>query len=166
MRIYVKDRRRTPRLRVRLLFSVSVCRRPNGNGLRDRERVMKGHTRDISIDGLGLNVPRMQLDGHHLAGEGSELELRLELPGGLVLMRVVPRRYEHLDEPELGCNCLIGVQITNLAEEDRQRLLEETCPALRLRLARRLLHLETEILGNLHAVPMQLSELEQQANLN
>jgi hypothetical protein len=53
-----------------------------------------------------------------------------------------------------------------LAEEDRQRLLEETCPALRLRLARRLLHLETEILGNLHAVPMQISELEQQANLN
>jgi Lon protease-like protein len=53
-----------------------------------------------------------------------------------------------------------------LAEEDRQRLLEETCPAKRLRLARRLLHLETEILGNLHAVPMQLSELEQQANLN
>jgi len=105
------------------LFSVSVCRRPNGNGLRDRERVMKGHTRDISIDGLGLNVPRMQLDGHHLAGEGSELELRLELPGGPVLMRVVPRRYEHLDEPELGCNCLIGVQITNLAEEDRQRYM-------------------------------------------
>jgi Lon protease-like protein len=53
-----------------------------------------------------------------------------------------------------------------LAEEDRQRLLEEICPAKRLRLARRLLHLETEILGNLHAVPMQLSELEQQTNLN
>jgi Lon protease-like protein len=53
-----------------------------------------------------------------------------------------------------------------LAEEDRQSLLEETCPALRLRLARRLLHLETAILGNLHAVPMQISELEQQANLN
>ena len=121
MRIYVKDRRRSPRLRVRLLFSVSVCRKPNGNGLRRSERLQKGHTRDISIDGLGLNVPRMQLDGHHLASEGSELELRLELPGGPVLMRVVPRRYEHLDEPELGCNCLIGVQITNLAEEDRQR---------------------------------------------
>lgn len=53
-----------------------------------------------------------------------------------------------------------------LAEEDRQHLLEETCPAKRLRLARRLLHLETEILGNLHAVPMQLSELAQETNLN
>ena len=53
-----------------------------------------------------------------------------------------------------------------LAEEDRQRLLEEPCPARRLRLARRLLHLETEILGNLRAVPMPLSDLEQEANLN
>jgi len=53
-----------------------------------------------------------------------------------------------------------------LAEEDRQRLLEETCPARRLRMARRLLHLETEILGNLRAVPMQIFDLEQQASLN
>jgi hypothetical protein len=53
-----------------------------------------------------------------------------------------------------------------LAEEDRQRLLAETCPARRLRMARQLLHLETEILANLRAVPMQLSDLEQQANLN
>ena len=53
-----------------------------------------------------------------------------------------------------------------LAEEDRQRLLEETCPARRLRLAGRLLHRETGILGNLHAVPMPLSDLDGQANLN
>lgn len=53
-----------------------------------------------------------------------------------------------------------------LAEGDRQRLLEETCPARRLRLARRLLHLEAEILANLRAVPMQLSDLEEQASLN
>src|SRR5882672_1854052 len=122
MRIYVKDRRRQPRLRVRLLFSVSVCRKPNGNGLR-HDRLQKGHTRDISIDGLGLNVPQIHLDGHHLAAEGSELELRLELPGGAIPIRVVPRRYERLDEPELGCNYLVGVQIVNIDEEDRRRYL-------------------------------------------
>jgi hypothetical protein len=49
---------------------------------------------------------------------------------------------------------------------DRQRLLEETCPARRLRLARRMLNLESAILGNLHAVPMQLADLDQRANLN
>lgn len=53
-----------------------------------------------------------------------------------------------------------------LAAEDRQKLLEETCPARRLQVARRMLHLETEILGNLHAVPLQLSDLDQEASLN
>ncbi|HEX5115032.1 MAG TPA: LON peptidase substrate-binding domain-containing protein [Pseudonocardiaceae bacterium] len=49
---------------------------------------------------------------------------------------------------------------------DRQRLLEERCPARRLRLARKLLTVESAILGNLHAVPMQLADLDQQPNLN
>jgi hypothetical protein len=122
MRIYVKDRRRSPRVRVRLLFSVSACVNPNRKGSQ-RQRVVKGHTRDLSINGLALNVPQIHLDGHHLAAEGSELELRLELPGGAVGMRVVPRRYEHLDEPELGCNYLVGVQIMHIEEEERRRYL-------------------------------------------
>jgi hypothetical protein len=124
MRIYVKDRRRSPRLSVRLVFSIAVCRRPNGNGLRRSERLQKGHTRDIGIDGLGLNVPQIHLDGHHLAAEGSELELRLELPGGVIPMRVVPRRYERLDDPELGCNYFVGVQIAHIEDEDRRRYLD------------------------------------------
>jgi hypothetical protein len=121
MRLYVKDRRRSPRLRVRLLFSASVCRRSNGNGVQTRERLLKGHTRDLSANGMGLNVPQIHLDGLHLATEGSELDLRLELPGGDVHMRVVPRRYERLDEPELGCVYLVGVQIAHMDEEDRVR---------------------------------------------
>jgi PilZ domain len=120
MRVYVKDRRRSPRLRVRLLFSVSACLNPNRKGTQPR-RVIKGHTRDLSLNGLALNVPQIHLDGHHLAAEGSELELRIELPGGAMSMRVVPRRYEHLDEPELGCNYLVGVQIVHVDEEDRRR---------------------------------------------
>ena len=120
MRIYVKDRRRSPRLSVRLLFSVSVCRKPNGNGS-PPQRVLKGHTRDISINGVALNVPQIQLDGHHLAAEGSELELRLELPGGAVSMRVIPVRYERMEEAELGCIYLIGARIVQIDDEDRRR---------------------------------------------
>ena len=121
MRIYVKDRRRSPRLRVRLLFSVSVCRQPNGNGKAQRGRPLKGHTRDLSMHGLALNVPQIHVDGHHVAAGGSELELRLELPGGAILMRVAPKRYERLEEPELGCAYLVGVRIVHIEEEDRQR---------------------------------------------
>jgi hypothetical protein len=123
MRVYVKDRRRSPRLRIRLLFSVSVCRSPNGNGSQHRERVLKGHTRDISVNGLALNVPQVHLDGHHLAAGERELQLRLELPGGPISMLVNPRRYERLEESELGCNYLIGTQISQIDDEDRRRYL-------------------------------------------
>src|SRR5436853_4561074 len=133
MRLYVKDRRRSPRLGVRLLFSVSVCREPNGNGLR-RDRPQRGHTRDISINGLALNVPQIHVDGHHLAAEGSALELKLELPGGAVSMRVAPRRYERLDDSELGCNYLIGVRIMHMDDEDRRRYLSGIAQGLEVKL--------------------------------
>ena len=124
MQVYVKDRRRSPRLRVRLLFSVSVCRNGNGNGSGSpHERMLKGHTRDLSANGLALNVPQIHLDGHHLAAGGCELELRLELPGGPISLVVTPRRYERLEEAELGCNYLIGTQISRISDEDRQRYL-------------------------------------------
>jgi Lon protease-like protein len=45
-----------------------------------------------------------------------------------------------------------------LALEDRQRLLEETSAARRLRLVRKMLHREAGILGALHAVPVPLAE--------
>jgi hypothetical protein len=122
MQVYVKDRRRAPRLGIRLLFSVSVCRNGNGNGSH-REHVLKGHTRDLSTNGLALNVPQVHLDGHHLAAGGRELQLKLELPGGPISMTVIPRRYERLEESELGCNYLIGAQISGISEEDRLRYL-------------------------------------------
>ena len=123
MRVYIKDRRRSPRLRLRLLFSASICRSPNGNGSQRHERVLKGHTRDISMNGLALNVPQIHLDGHHLAADGRELRLRLELPGGPISMLVSPIRYERLEEAELGCTYLIGVRISQMDDEDRRRYL-------------------------------------------
>jgi len=130
MRVYFRDRRLSPRLNVRLLFSVSVyrkandngiCRSGNGNGSQHRERVLRGHTRDIGIGGLALNVPQVHLDGHHLAAGERELQLRLELPGGPITMRVIPRHYERLEEAELGCNYLIGAEISQIEDEDRGR---------------------------------------------
>jgi len=130
MRVYFRDRRQSPRLSIRLLFSVSVCRSSNGNGSQHRERVLRGHTRDIGFGGLALNVPQVHLDGHHLAAGERELQLRLELPGGSISMLVVPRRYERLEEAELGCNYLIGAEISQIDDEDRGRYLSFIAQAL------------------------------------
>src|SRR5262245_45503862 len=80
VRVYFHDRRQVPRLRTRLLFSLSICRSANANGSHQRERMLKGHTRDISAHGLALTVPQVHLDGYHLAAEERQLQLTLELP--------------------------------------------------------------------------------------
>jgi len=127
MQTYVQDRRHPARLRVRLLFTVSLCRKSHGKGLRP-EPALKGHTRDLSAGGLALNLPQVHLDGHYLAAEDREVKLKLELPTGPISMLVIPRRYERLEQAELGCKYLIGAQITEISDDDRKRYLSFIAP--------------------------------------
>jgi hypothetical protein len=106
-----------------LSFSISVGRKANGNSSGQHERLLKGHTRDISQNGLALNVSQVHLDGHHLPTEGHDLQLKLELPDGPISMLVTPMHYERLDEVELGCGYLIGVRIVQISDEDRRLYL-------------------------------------------
>ena len=119
--MYFKDRRRSPRLSVRLAFSLSVIRKTKLKRVNGNDRTLKGHTRDISANGLALLLPQIQLDGYHLASEDREMQLVLELSGGVVLMVIVPKRYEKLERAELGCNYLIGARIVRMEAEDRAR---------------------------------------------
>ena len=124
VRVYFKDRRQSPRLRVRLLFTVSIHRAGNGNGSGRRAQGLMGHTRDLSCNGLALLVPQVHVDGHHLAADGRELEVRLEMGSSEpITMVVMPRRYERLEDAELGCAYLIGVRIVRMDEADRMRYL-------------------------------------------
>ena len=119
--MYFKDRRRSPRLSVRLAFSLSVIRKTKLKRVNGNDRTLKGHTRDISTNGLALLLPQIQLDGYHLASEDREMQVVLELSGGVVSMVVVPKRYEKLERAELGCNYLIGARIVRMDEADRAR---------------------------------------------
>ena len=124
VRTYFKDRRQSPRLRVRLNFSVRIHRAGSGNDSGRRAKGLMGHTRDISYRGLALLVPQVHVDGHHLAAEGRELELGLEMGSGEpISMVVMPRRYERLEDSELGCTYLIGARIVRIDEADRTRYL-------------------------------------------
>jgi c-di-GMP-binding flagellar brake protein YcgR len=124
--LYFKDRRQSPRLRTRLVFTVTIHVPTNGNGygqIRPTQS-LKGHTRDISANGMALLLPQIHLNGHHLAAEGRELELKLEFGAEPpIRMLVVPRRYERLEDTELGCAYLIGARIVSLDEADRVRYL-------------------------------------------
>ena len=125
VRVFFNDRRQSPRLRARVMFTVAISRTANGKPTRCQNPTLKGHTRDLSERGIGLLVPQVHLDGHHLAAEGRELELQLEIGGGApISLLVMPRRYERLDEAEMGCNYLIGTRIVKIEEADRARYLK------------------------------------------
>jgi PilZ domain len=120
--VYFADRRQSPRLSVRLQFTAALHRTTRGLSLRRRPQDLKGHTRDISIKGVALLVSQIHLDGRHLAADGRELELRLEIGNGEpIAMLVMPNRYERLDEAELGCSYLIGARIVSMDEQDKLR---------------------------------------------
>ncbi len=123
VRVYFKNRRESPRLRVRLVFTIGLHRGTDGHGSTRWSQSLKGHTRDMSASGLALLLPQIHLHGHHLAAEERELDVRLELGGEPIMMIVVPNRYEHLDTAELGCNYLIGARIVRIDEGDRERYL-------------------------------------------
>ena len=90
------------------------------NGTR-RVNSLAGHTLDLSTTGLALIVPAITLGEHHLVGENRSLNLKLELPTGLVELQVTPVRYESLEEHETETGYLIGVQIGAMTEEDRAK---------------------------------------------
>ena len=136
VRVYFKNRRQSPRLPARLVFTIGLHRATNGNESSRWSQSLKGHTRDISASGLALLVPQVHLHGHHLAAEGRELDLWLELGGDPMTMIVVPRRYERLETAELGCNYLIGVRIVRIDEADRQRYLSFISEGLQIGLPR------------------------------
>ena len=119
---FFENRRQSPRLRVRLQFSVALHRITKGLSLQRRPQFVKGHTRDISVKGLAVLLPQVHLDGRHFAADGRELELMLEIGNDdPIAMLVLPNRYERLDEAELGCNYLMGARIVSMDERDRIR---------------------------------------------
>lgn len=67
-------------------------------------------------------------------------------------------------EPETLANLVAADCL--LPAADRQRLLEERCPAIRLQLVRRMLNRETGILSNLRAVPAGLADLGDRGSIN
>ncbi len=116
---FVADRRRAPRVNVRLPFSISI-QGTNGNG--GRERLLEGYTRDVSASGLGLIVHTVRIDSYYIFVDGRPRKLVLRLPNGPLTMLVLPVRSERLGDT--GAGYVIGARITAIDEEDRRRYLE------------------------------------------
>jgi hypothetical protein len=125
LREIVADRRNSPRRRAqrqaRLLFNISVLG-DEADESHTQTIPLVGFTRDISETGLALIVPSLRVGDRYLVDEGCTLRVvLLDLPAGEVEIFCTPRRYEELPGTETGH--LIGVEITEMSESDRSRLL-------------------------------------------
>jgi c-di-GMP-binding flagellar brake protein YcgR len=124
LRRFVGERRRAKRQKTRLAFTLLLAGAAiKVNGAR-QSAVLKGYTLDVSINGIALIVPSILLGEHHLVGENRKLNVKLELPEGMVEMKVVPIRYESLEEHETETGYLIGARIVEMSETDRERFTQ------------------------------------------
>jgi c-di-GMP-binding flagellar brake protein YcgR len=117
LRQFVGERRRARRAVVRLPFTVSLSTSHLGSNGSRRQASLDGHTFDISATGLGLVVPAIRIGEHYLTGEDKTLLLKMDLPDGAVEMKVVPVRYESLDEHKTEQGYLVGVRIIEITPE-------------------------------------------------
>ena len=121
LRRFVGNRRMARRVRARLNFTLTLeDPRMNGNGFR-RLPPLKGHTTDISTTGLALIVPTIRIGEHYLAGIDKRLFVRLELGEATVDLKLVPVRYECLENDPDDQGYLIGAHIEEMPEKDRVR---------------------------------------------
>ena len=103
----------------RLPLSVALCEtlwpgRPS--------QACAGHTHDISGTGLSFVLPTTRVGGRHIFNEGCPaLSIRLDLPGGPVVMRAAPVRYDLVVGPGRERGYLVGVRILEMQADDRAR---------------------------------------------
>jgi hypothetical protein len=116
LRQYVADRRRSPRLRVRLDVTVALF---DMSAATPWSKPVAGHTRDVSESGVGLVLPAIRIGDRYLVGQDQTLSIILKLPAGNARLYAAPARYERLEAEQPDTGFFVGVRITSMDEKDR-----------------------------------------------
>ena len=80
-----------------------------------------GQTRDISLTGLSLIADVEQQSDYDLYYVGCLLQIKLSLPSGIVAIEGQVARREWLNVAGRRENCLLGVSIIRMSDEDQAR---------------------------------------------
>ena len=116
--------RHEAQLDARLLFHMSIVDEQGDQQSPPRALKLVGHTRNISETGLAFIVPSLRIGEQFVPLLNSRMLITLYLPSGYVEIHATPVRYEQLpaQDPERGY--LIGVRITEMADEEWVRMVE------------------------------------------
>jgi hypothetical protein len=119
--------RHAAQLDARLLFQLSA-HEPTGShdtaAAPARTLRLVGRTRNISETGLAFIVPTLRIGDEFARVIGSRLHITLYLPSGRVRIQATPARYEQLSSSASERGYLIGVQITEMADDEWVRMVE------------------------------------------
>ena len=123
LRSFGKEKRSAPRYTTHLEEQLVVTILLSNIGRRkEHERVpmIAGFTRDISESGLGIVVGQLNIAGRSILKAERALVVRLGLPTGAIEMRAKAVRHAELEEAGSGKKYLIGMQIEEMSNRDRQ----------------------------------------------
>ncbi len=81
---------------------------------------LRGETCDLSKTGVSLLLPAIRIEDSYLVGEGRELNVELDLPGGKVKMVIAGQRYEQTDIHSSVAQFFVGANIVAMSEHDRE----------------------------------------------
>jgi PilZ domain len=112
-----KERRLKPRFGVSLPCSVALTEAER-DILFPNEK-LECRTRDVSESGVGLAAPSIYLGYTCIVDEARVLDVRLELPDGVVEMEATAAHYLRHDEGGPDATYLIGLRITAMTDEQR-----------------------------------------------
>ncbi|MCA1816575.1 MAG: PilZ domain-containing protein [Acidobacteria bacterium] len=118
LRALVAERRRAPRLRLRLRCTVSLYETQAAAANR-RAPSLEAYTRDLSASGIAIVTPAVRINDRYITA--STLRLRLEHPSGHVELLASPVRYEQLPPESEETGYLVGVRIVEMGDADRAR---------------------------------------------
>lgn len=122
------ESRRAAQLDARLLFQLSPHATTDSNNTAAHARHgtlrLVGRTRNISETGIAFIVPTLRIGDDFARAIGSPLQITLYLPSGHVEIRATPVRYEPLSTSSSERGYLIGVQITEMADDEWVRMVE------------------------------------------
>jgi hypothetical protein len=79
-----------------------------------------GETTDLSQTGIGFVVSSIRVRENYLVGQDRRLNAEIDLPSGKVRMTVIGRRYEHVGIHLSTERFLIGAEIVDIRNADRE----------------------------------------------
>lgn len=118
--------RHAAQLDARLFFQLSAHEPTGTNDTTHSPRTLRlvGRTRNISETGLAFVVPTLRIGEDFARVIGSRLVVTLYLPSGHVEIHATPVRYEQLSQSSSERGYLIGVRITEMADNEWVRMVE------------------------------------------